>query len=181
MFYRREGRWTPAEGRSFRSWMNDGIDGSFPSAVDWSLHQTSVFPEVRVKRTIEVRGADCVSAELALGFCAWFVGLLYDEEALSAALALVDRLEQAGSTAERFDLACRDGLGAQLPGLSMAELAREVGAIARSGLSRVEPEALPMLEPLLDRVEAGRSPALDLLEAWSRDPRPEAVIEALRY
>ena len=76
-FTRIDGRWADAGGRSFRDWMEHGIDGVFPTHDDWDLHLTSVFPEARVKRTIEIRGADCVPAELAASFVTLFKGLLY--------------------------------------------------------------------------------------------------------
>ena len=65
---------------------------TFPTWDDWELHMTSTFPEVRIKRTIEVRGADCVSHELNIAFCALFTGLLYDDEALSKGLELGQEL-----------------------------------------------------------------------------------------
>jgi glutamate--cysteine ligase len=87
MFYKRDNAWLPAHGATFRTFMERGLDGHFPSDKDWALHQTSVFPEVRIKHTIEVRGADCVAPDLAVGFCALLTGLLYDEAALDAHLA----------------------------------------------------------------------------------------------
>ena len=65
MFYKRDDAWLPANGRPFRDWMENGHEGRFPTWEDWDLHLTSVFPEVRVKHAIEVRGADCVPADLA--------------------------------------------------------------------------------------------------------------------
>jgi glutamate--cysteine ligase len=181
MFYQREGRWLAAEGRSFRTFMERGFDGHFPSMDDWDLHMTSVFPEVRIKRTIEVRGADCVASELAVAFCALFAGLLYSESALSDGLELVAELERHGTHAERFASACKHGLGGALGGRPTAEWAQELVGIARKGLADWNAEDLPWLAPLEARVAAGRSPAVDLLEAWQRDPRPESVIEAIAY
>jgi glutamate--cysteine ligase len=185
MFYRREGTWQPAQGRTFSQWMTEGIEGCFPTAADWDLHQTSVFPEVRVKRTIEVRGADCVGPELALAFCAFFTGLLYDDAALQAGLSLVDELESWGTRESRFEAACQGGLGAQLERgdqrRGLAGWSRELGEIARQGLARYSPADGALLEPLLARLAEGRSPAEDLLEAYGRDPSPEAVIAAVAY
>ena len=63
MFVQVNKKWQPAQGMSFRTFMESGFQGYFPSWDDWELHMTSVFPEVRIKRTIEVRGADCVPHE----------------------------------------------------------------------------------------------------------------------
>lgn len=181
MFYQREGQWLAAEGRSFRTFMERGFEGHFPSMDDWDLHMTSVFPEVRIKRTIEVRGADCVDSELAVAFCALFAGLLYSESALNDGLELVSELERHGTHADRFASACKDGLGGALGGRPTAEWAQELVRIAKSGLADWNADDVPWLAPLEVRVAAGRSPAVDLLEAWERDPRPESVIEAIAY
>ena len=94
MFVQRGDTWLHAKGRSFNEFMNNGIDGHFRTWDDWELHMTSTFPEVRIKRTIEVRGADCVSHELCHRICALFTGLLYDDEALSKGLELAQELGQ---------------------------------------------------------------------------------------
>jgi glutamate--cysteine ligase len=181
MFYKRHSDWLPAHGTSFRTYMEAGIDGHFPMWSDWDLHQTSVFPEVRIKRTIEVRGADCVSAELALAFCALFTGLLYSPDALDAGLALVADIEERGTRDSRLAAACKDGLGGTVDGASLHEWARELGTIAAHGLTRCMPDDAAMLDPLLERIASGRSPACDILEAWERDPSPEAVIQSVAY
>lgn len=181
MFYKRGSQWLHAEGRSFRDYIEQGIDGHFPSWEDWELHQTSVFPEVRIKRTIEVRGADCVDSELALAFCALFAGLLYCPDATTAALALVDDIERHGTREERLDAACRGALQGEVAGARLLDWAQELGRIADVGLKRCMPDDHAMLEPLLARIASGRSPSVDLLEAWERDPSPEAVVRAVAY
>ena len=181
MFYRRDGGWHPAEGATFRQYMTEGLDGHFPTWDDWNLHQTSVFPEVRIKRTIEVRGADCVDADLALAFCALFTGLLYCPSALDAGLELVAEIEQRGTRDSRLEAACRSGLTGEVDGARIGEWAAVLGEIAKAGLDRCMPADAPLLEPLLARIEARRSPAVDLLAAWHRDPSPEAVVRAIAY
>ncbi len=181
MFVFRDGAHRPAHGLSFRAWMERGIDGDRPTVADWELHQTSVFPEVRVKRTIEVRGADCVSHDLALSFCALFTGLFYDEGALDEALALAADFGRHGSGEARMAEACLHGLEGRAGGRSLAEWARDLVAIAERGLRRrTEPER-NLLQPLAERVDAARCPADDLLAAWTRDPSPEQVIRAVAY
>lgn len=181
MFYKYGGTWRPAEGRTFRDYMAHGHEGHFPDAKEWELHQTSVFPEVRVKRTIEIRSADCVDADLAIAFCAFFTGLLYDDGAMDEGLALIEDFEREGSPTERLALASRAALDATVGGRRMADWARDLGAIADRGLRRVLPADAHLLAPLLARLESGRSPADDLLDAWKANPDPSAVIEAVRY
>lgn len=181
MFYKRGSAWVPAHGATFRTYMERGMDGHFPSMEDWDLHQTSVFPEVRIKRTLEVRGADCVGHEMALAFCALFAGLLYCRRSLDEAQALVEEIEQNGTHQERFEEACRHALDGTIGKRRVAEWASDLGDIAERGLHNCLPGDVPMLSVLLDRIDAGRSPAQDLLDAWERDPSPEAVIRAVTY
>jgi len=173
--------WEDAKGASFATWLQDGIEGTFPTWDDWELHQTSVFPEVRIKHTIEVRGADCVDPDMALAFCALFTGLLYCNAALDEALELVTEIEQYGTRDERFDVACRDGLAGVIGGRSLADWASDLGDIADRGIANCLPQDRPKIDPLLERIEAGRSPADELLEIWNKDPSPEAVIAAVTY
>ena len=181
MFFKKGISWAPAHGRTFRTFMEDGIDGQRATMDDWVLHQTSVFPEVRIKRTIEVRGADCVDHELALAFCALYAGILYCRRALDEGLALVAEIERAGDHMGRFEVACREGMGGSFGGRSIADWASDLGDIAERGLQNCLPGDMPMLTPLLDRIDTGRSPAHDLLDAYARDSSPEAIIRAVAY
>jgi glutamate--cysteine ligase len=178
MFVRIDGQHLPANGRSFGDYMRHGHQGHFPTMADWELHQTSVFPELRVKHTLEVRGIDCVQPGLALAACALYTGLLYDDVALDGCIDLGADLCRHGTAAELLDLAARDGLDARA-GQSFASWARALVELAVGGLGRFEPQALPMLEPLEALVAQGRSPALDLLDAWRADPRPEALLDRI--
>jgi glutamate--cysteine ligase len=181
MFYKKGSDWAPAHGATFRTFMDQGIDGQRAGWSDWELHQTSVFPEVRVKRTIEVRGADCVDIDLSIAFCAFFTGLLYDRAALDQGIALAAALGAAGTREGRFDAACRAGLAGEVGGRTLGAWSKDLMAIAVDGLSRWSPVDLPLLDPLRARVEAERSPGVDLLEAWRRDPSPAHVLAACAY
>lgn len=181
MFYKYGGRWIPAEGRPFRDYLEHGHEGHFPDANEWLLHQTSVFPEVRVKRTIEIRGADCVDHRLAVAFCALFTGLLYCKTALAEVLDLVAELERHGDPADRLAAAAVGGLEGQVGGRPLSDWARDLGGIARRGLESCLPADLPLLDPLLANIDAGRCPADDLIDAWMTNRDPVSVIDAVRY
>ncbi len=181
MFYKKGADYLPANGRTFRTFMTSGIDGQYATNDDWALHQTSVFPEVRIKHTIEVRGADCVDHELALAFCALFTGLLYCRAASDEALQLVAELERHGDRDSRLDQACRGGLEGVVGARPLADWARDLGSIAERGIARCQPDDAHMLVPLLTRIAEGRTPADDLLDAWGRDPAPEALVAAVAY
>jgi glutamate--cysteine ligase len=92
MFYCIHDVFSPAYGRTFRSLMAEGLDGYLPTLEDWEMHLTSVFPEVRMKKYIEVRGADCVRPDLSLAVPALWKGLLYDTQSLEAAFQLARRI-----------------------------------------------------------------------------------------
>ena len=181
MFYQRDGQWAHAEGRTFRDWMDHGIDGVFPTADDWALHQTSVFPEVRVKRTIEIRSADAVPVELSIAFCALWTGLLYG--ALTEAGHFARHFRQAGGALPpefRFADAARQGLEGSYGGRTYAGWAADLAQIARKGLA-ARGEDTSLLDPLDAMVATGRSPGATLLEAFRADPSPRNVLRAAAY
>jgi glutamate--cysteine ligase len=176
MFTKVGGKWAPAHGRSFRSWMERGDDeGRFPTVADWDLHQTSVFPEVRVKHQIEVRMGDCVSVPLAAAFCALFEGLFYCDVSLQRALGVATRFERFGTRQERFLTACRHGLRGVVGGRPLAAWAEEVVDAACRGLDRCAQTETRWLDPLVDLVEHAETPADRLLTALGGDITPDRV------
>lgn len=181
MFTRVGGRWAPAEGRTFRDWIDHGIDGVFPTRGDWDLHLTSVFPEVRVKKQIEVRGADCVPLPLSGAFVALFQGLFYCRTVLDRATELAERFATHGTREERFAVACRAGLRGVVGGRALADWAADLLDLATTGMENCEPADLPRLAPLAQQIVSGESPADGVLRAWERDPRPEAFLDAITY
>lgn len=169
MFIKLGGVWQSGRGATFRQWMTDGIEGTFPDADAWELHMTSVFPEVRIKRQIEVRSADCVALPMATAFTALIKGLFYCPAASRGALALSRRFSRYGTKRERFLVASRTGLGGTVGGQRLASWAEELVDIARVGLHNCTPGDVPLLDPLLDHVEHGECPADRLLAASRRD------------
>lgn len=180
MFYKPGDTWLPSGGRTFRQWMTEGIEGSFPTAEDWSLHQTSVFPEVRVKRTIEIRSADAVNVDLAIAFCAFWTGLLYgaleDTRALAAAFTGATKVSREAGFAE----ASRFGLEGSWGGRPLAAWAAEAAKVARAGLRHLGEDA-SLLDALDAQIATGRSPGARLLDAFRADPSPKNVLAAAAY
>src|SRR4029077_20358528 len=76
-------------GQSLRAFYKDGFAGHRATLDDWRLHLDTLFPEVRLKKTIEVRGADAQLTNMACARPALWTGILYDERALGEAEALV--------------------------------------------------------------------------------------------
>lgn len=168
-----EGRWIHAHGRTFADWLASDAP---PAWKDWDLHMTSVFPEVRVKRTIEVRGADCVPLPLAMSFVALFKGLFYCERALDEATEFGRELASYGTKEERWEIACREGLQGVIGGRRLAAWGERLLDLADAALDRCAPEDRPWLGPLRRQVESGESPARALLRAWQAEPTVETLL-----
>jgi glutamate--cysteine ligase len=147
-FVYRDGRYIDALGQSFRDFLAGrlpALPGEKPTLSDWADHLTTIFPEVRIKRFMEMRGADGGPWRKICALPALWVGLLYDAAALDAAWDLC-----RDWTAEQRDRLRHDagkfGLRAEIGGRSMRELAREVLAIAEAGLkARARPGAGGMI------------------------------------
>ena len=91
-FVYRDGRYIDASGQSFRDFMDGklpALPGERPTISDWGDHLTTAFPEVRLKKFLEMRGADAGSWRSLCGLPALWTGLLYDDTALDAAAELV--------------------------------------------------------------------------------------------
>ncbi len=184
-FIVREGGYLPMEGRSFRHFLSEGHAGERATLADWDRHLTTLFPEVRVKRIMEVRCADAVPPDLLCTIPALWKGLLYDADARAAAWELA-----GGWSAEQRDAllgdVARRGLAARSPDGPVQERARELVAIARSGLGRLAREGRDersFLGPLEDRLERGKSPGEEVLELWQGEwgGSPDRLIEYARY
>ena len=124
---------------------------------------------MRLKKTIEIRGADCLPYALTPALAALSKGLLYDEVALGKAETLVSGISYEDAEGVRRELA-RTGLRAELAGRPLLEWAREVVALARDGLTQLQARATDArgsevlyLEPLEQLLAAGQTPADALL------------------
>ncbi|MEQ1501366.1 MAG: glutamate-cysteine ligase family protein [Myxococcota bacterium] len=171
-----DGGWQFARGRTFADWMAS-TDGHRPDAAAWELHLTSVFPEVRIKRAIEIRGADCVPLPLAAGFAALWKGLLYDDTALDRATEVAQRFASFGTQRERFEVACRHGLAGRIGDRTLAQWAEEVLGHADAGLAAIDPGDRVHLGALRAQIATGKSPGQQLLEALGDRPDPADLAE----
>ncbi|APR87138.1 Glutamate--cysteine ligase [Minicystis rosea] len=122
-------------GQSFRSFMKHGFQGHRPTLKDWETHLNTLFPEVRLKKTIEVRGGDSLPANLVCALPALWTGLLYDAKALDQAEELSASFTAAELDALRPAIA-EKALAATFRGAPLADLAQRVIEIASGGLSR---------------------------------------------
>jgi len=181
-------RYEPANGTSFRRFLEQGLAGERPTLGDFDRHLTTLFPDVRLKRFIEVRGADAVPPGLTCSLPALWKGILYDESARAAAWNLVADASQEQREAARSDVA-RHGLEAHYAGRPVLELARELATLAREGLRRIahagsrDPDESVYLDPIFEQIESGRSPGSVVLERWEGEWQHslDRLIEYARY
>ncbi|WNG44948.1 glutamate--cysteine ligase [Archangium minus] len=174
LFLRRRGEYLRPK-MTFRQFIQQGFEGSPADMSDWTDHLSTLFPEVRLKKVVEVRGADCVSAPMTGALAALWRGLLYDRSAMEEGERLLPKLSYEEHLAFH-DTARRQGLAGRLGNHELHRLAGEMVAIARRGLERLDAADAPLLEPLADVAASGRSPAQAVLDVWERDPRPEALL-----
>lgn len=161
MFVCTNGQYESANGATFRDFMERGHNGRFPSHQDWEIHVTTVFPEARLKRYLEVRGADAANVEVSLGIIAIWKGILHSENSLNEALELVQTIPLYDLPEIRRRIG-RDGLQASLNGWKTAELCKQIADLADRGLAEesknVELDDRRYLEPIRDILDRGQSP-----------------------
>ena len=172
---KRGGKVVANTGQTFRAFWADGFQGEKPDIHDWELHLNTLFPEVRLKHTIEVRGNDSQSVALAAAIPALFTGILYDVKALDEAETLTRSFTFDEMQALRAEVA-KLGLLAPLRGRPIAEIAQALVGIAKGGLARRgrrspdghdETVHLAHLEPLVERAQC---PADRLLADFPAEP-----------
>lgn len=168
-------------GYTFRRYMAEGYQGESATLADWALHLSTLFPEGRLKKFIEVRGCDCGSLPMIEALAPMMRGLLYDATARSAAIALTAKLSYAER--ERVaDEVPRAGLATRAGSHTLGELAKELVKIARDGLSRVAPASASLLAPVEQIAASGRTQADRIIELWNKHAGDRsALIDALAH
>jgi len=178
-FVYRNGKYIDALGMSFRDFLQGklpALPGETPTLSDWADHLTTAFPEARIKKFMEMRGADGGPWRRLCALPAFWVGLTYDQSALDAAWDLVKGWDAETREGLRV-AAARDGLQAQVGSINMHDLAREVVAIAESGLKArarpgaggLVPDETHFLNALKESIQSGKVPADELLEHYHGD------------
>ena len=173
-FVKREGRYIDVAGRSFRDFM-DGtlreVPGERATIKDWVDHTSTIFPEVRLKQYLEMRGADAGPWTRLCGLPALWAGVLYDPAAQAAAWDLCKRWTAEDRAALRGDVA-RLGLKASVAGRPVQDVAKDMLAIAHQGLRRRNRLSAGMVDEtnylaeLEDIAETGVTAAERLLELY---------------
>jgi len=151
-------------GQTFRDFLEHGHEGERATLGDFRLHLNTLFPEARLKNTIEVRACDAQRHELSMAVPALFTGILYDDAALSEAEAVARELDEA-SVREARPLLVKHALGAAIGGVPVRAIAERLFEIARGGLTRrarldaAGRDESAYLEPLGALLSRGECPA----------------------
>ena len=182
-FVYRDGKYIDALGQSFRDFLDGklpALPGEKPTLSDWADHLTTAFPEARIKKYIEMRGADGGPWRRLCALPAFWVGLCYEQDSLDAAWDLVKDWDAETREALRV-AASVDGLHAKVGNIDMHELSKSVLDIAHTGLTKrarpgaggMIPDETHFLNALMESVETKKTPADELMDhyngAWAGD------------
>ena len=178
-FVYRDGKYINALGQSFRDFLMGklpALPGEKPTLSDWADHLTTIFPEARLKKFIEMRGADGGPWRRLCALPAFWVGLTYDQSALDAAWDLVKDWDAETRDALRV-AASVQALDAKVGNIAMSDLARETVAIAEAGLKAracagaggLLQDETHFLNALKDSLDSGEVPADELIRRYNTD------------
>ncbi len=190
-FVYRDGQYIDVAGASFRDFIAGnlrGFEGQHPTLDDWSDHLTTIFPEIRLKKFLEMRGADSGPPEMICALTAFWAGLLYDNTSLQACLNLVSDW----SATERQQLrhvAPKEALSAPFRDGTVLDIATQVLDLSQAGLERrgirdaVGEDETAYLHPLRQIVGQGETKADQLLSLYNTtwDGDLERVFEDWAY
>jgi glutamate--cysteine ligase len=174
-FVKRGDTYIDVAGSSFRAFFegkSNALPGERPTLSDWANHLSTIFPEVRLKRYLEMRGADGGPWDRLPALPAFWVGLLYDDVSLDAAWDIAKRWDAEERQLLRDEVP-RLGFKARIGDSYLFEIAKECLALAHAGLRRrgridhIGRDETRHLEPLDRIIDRGRTPAEDMLEKFN--------------
>src|SRR5690349_22962825 len=174
-FVKRGDSYIDVAGSSFRDFFegkNPALPGERPTLSDWANHLSTIFPEVRLKRYLEMRGADGVPWGRLPALPAFWVGLLYDDSSLDAAWDLAKTWTAHERQSLRDDVP-KLGFKARIKDRYLFEIAKECVKLANEGLRRrnyvdhLGRDEGRHLEPLERTIECGHTPAEEMLAKFN--------------
>lgn len=186
-FVKRDSTYHDVAGSSFRDLFagrHPQLPGERATRSDWANHVSTVFPEVRLKRYLEMRGADVGNIEHIVALSAFWTGLLYDETALDGAWELVKSWSAEQREQLRADVP-KQALKASIAGRSVQDVARDALKLSREGLQRracldeAGRDEMRHLAYAEEIVASGRTPAERMLELY-HGPWGGSVLPAFR-
>ena len=166
-FVYRDGNYVDLSGKSFRDFLNgrlNEMNNEQPTMSDWESHLTTIFPEVRLKKWLEMRGADAGNLQSVCALSAFWTGLLYEESSLNSAYRLIRDIDT--QELDELRLSCtQNGLESRTKNINVLELGKDLLAISHEGLrkrkkinAKGEDESI-FLSPISEILENQRSPA----------------------
>jgi glutamate--cysteine ligase len=174
-FVMRDGKYINTAGESFRKFL-DGklpqLPGEKPVLRDWNDHITTIFPEVRLKKYLEMRGSDSGPWRRLCALPAFWTGLLYEQGPLDAAWDMVKNWTAAERQALR-EAVPRQGLKAMIRGRTVQDIAGEVLKLSRGGLEHRNQQGCKgkteasFLDVLDETVHTGKTAAENLLDLYN--------------
>ncbi len=176
-FIYREGKYIDLAGSSFIDFMNgklESAENQVATIEDWELHLTTIFPEVRLKTFLEMRGADAGNIDHVCALSAFWVGLLYDNISLENALNLVNDISFE-SLLELRNLTPIEGFDCRVGSHNVFEIAKEAVRISSEGLKRRGKidsngnDEQIFLTPLNEIIQNKESPADRLLRKYNNE------------
>ncbi|MBT4911761.1 MAG: glutamate--cysteine ligase [Alphaproteobacteria bacterium] len=176
-FIYRDGNYLDVSGSSFEDFLNGDLDelpNEKPNIIDWENHLTTIFPEVRLKSFLEMRGADGGSFESVCALSSFWVGLLYDSESLDSSFDLIKDFNIKQLQELRIEVA-KNGLHSIIEGIEIQEIAKKVLKLSREGLrnrnilnENGDSEEI-FLDPLQKILSSGKSSSDDLIQKFSNN------------
>ena len=176
-FIYRDGNYLDVSGSSFEDFLNGDLDelpNEKPNIIDWENHLTTIFPEVRLKSFLEMRGADGGSFESVCALSSFWVGLLYDSESLDSSFDLIKDFNIKQLQELRIEVA-KNGLHSIIGGIEIQEIAKKVLKLSREGLrnrnilnENGDSEEI-FLDPLQKILSSGKSSSDDLIKKFSNN------------
>jgi glutamate--cysteine ligase len=176
-FVYRGGTYVDCAGQSFRDFLKGtlpALPGETPTLSDWADHLTTIFPEARIKKFIEMRGADGGPWRRICALPAFWVGLVYDQTAQDAAWDVAKDWTAEERDQLRLDAATH-GFRAEIRGRTVGDIAGKLLEVAEAGLkSRARAHAFDadeshFLNALRESVSRGETPADELLRKYRTD------------
>ncbi|MDC0489276.1 glutamate-cysteine ligase family protein, partial [Amylibacter sp.] len=176
-FVYRNGHYINALGQSFRDFLNGNLPalpGELPTMSDWADHLTTCFPEARIKKFMEMRGADGGTWSRICALPAFWVGLMYDNNSLDAAWDICKSWDLDTREDMRIK-ASVDGLNARVGNIKMLDLASSVLSISNAGLKSRSHigkggyNETHFLSALKESIDTGKAPADELLDKFNGD------------
>jgi len=173
-FVNRGDTYHDVSGKSFKDFMNgklEGFEGELPTIKDWEDHMSTLFPEVRLKKFLEMRGADGGTWSRICALPALWVGLLYDDQALDQAYDMIKDWTPEEHQALR-DNVPRDALNVPFRNGTVQDLAKQMLDISAGGLERraelnnAGEDERVFLKSLYDTVESGKTTAQRMLNCY---------------